>query len=73
MNVLRRLPLSRLLLLCGLVVAIGIGITAIALAVGGGPTPPPKPLPEAVHDALAAPAVQGVSARIQFTNHLVEG
>jgi outer membrane lipoprotein-sorting protein len=73
MNVLRRLPLSRLLLLCGLVLAIGIGITAIALAVGGGPTPPPKPLPEAVHEALAAPAVQGVSARIQFTNHLVEG
>jgi outer membrane lipoprotein-sorting protein len=73
MNILRRLPLSRLLLLCSLVVAIGIGITALALAVGGGPTPPPKPLPEAVHDALAAPPVQGVSARIQFTNHLVEG
>jgi outer membrane lipoprotein-sorting protein len=73
MNILRRLPLSRLLLLCGLVVAIGIGITAIALAVGGGPTPPPKPLPEALHDALSAPAVQGVSARIQYTNHLVEG
>lgn len=64
------------MLLCGLVVAIGIGITAIALAVSGGPTPPPKPLPEAVHDALAAAKgqpVQGVSARIQFTNHLVEG
>jgi outer membrane lipoprotein-sorting protein len=62
--------------MCGLVVAIGIGITAIALAVGGGPTPPPKPLPEAVHDALAAAdgqPVQGVSARVQFTNHLVEG
>lgn len=73
MNILRRLPLSRLLLTCGLVVAIGIGVTAIALAVGGGPTPPPKPLPEAVHDALAAPPVQGVSARITFTNHLVEG
>lgn len=76
MNVLRRLPLSRLLLLCALVVAIGIGITAIALAVGGGPTPPPKPLPEAVHDALAGAGghpIQGVSARIQFTNHLVEG
>ncbi len=77
MNILRRLPLSRLLLLCGLVVAIGIGITALALGAGGGPTPPPKPLPEAVHDALAARAggnpIQGVSARIQFTNHLVEG
>jgi outer membrane lipoprotein-sorting protein len=77
MNVLRRLPLSRLLLLCGLVVAIGIGVSALALAVGGGPKPPPKPLPEAVHDALAARAgghpISGVSARIQLTNHLVEG
>lgn len=76
MNILRRLPLSRLLLLCGLVVALGISITALALAVGGGPTPPPKPLPEAVHDALAAAGghpIQGVSARIQLTNHLVEG
>ncbi len=76
MNILRRLPLSRLLLLCGLVVAIGIGATALALAVGGGPTPPAKPLPEAVHDALAGAKehpVQGVSARIQFSNHLLEG
>ncbi len=77
MNILRRLPLSRLLLLCGLVVAIGIGITALATAISTGPTPPPKPLPEAVHDALAARAggnpIQGVSARIQLTNHLVEG
>ncbi|HEY7829344.1 MAG TPA: hypothetical protein VIC06_02120 [Solirubrobacteraceae bacterium] len=77
MNILRRLPLSRLLLLCSLVVAIGIGITALAMAVGAGPTPPPKPLPEAVHDALATRVggnpIQGVSARIQFTNHLVEG
>jgi outer membrane lipoprotein-sorting protein len=72
-NILRRLPLSRLLLLCSLVVAIGIGATALATAVGAGPTPPPKPLPEAVHDALAAPPVTGVSARIQFTNHLIEG
>jgi outer membrane lipoprotein-sorting protein len=75
-NILRRLPLSRLLLLCGLVVAIGIGITALALAVGGGPTPPAKPLPEAVHDALAGAKehpIQGVSARIQFSNHLLEG
>jgi outer membrane lipoprotein-sorting protein len=73
MNILRRLPLSRLLLLCGLVVALGVSATALALAVGGGPTPPPKPLPEALHDALAAPPVQGVSARIVLTNHLIEG
>ncbi|HWX88003.1 MAG TPA: hypothetical protein VNX67_07505 [Solirubrobacteraceae bacterium] len=73
MNILRRLPLSRLLLLCGVVVAVGIGATALALAVGTGPTPPPKPLAGALHDALAAPKVDGVSARIQFTNHLLEG
>jgi outer membrane lipoprotein-sorting protein len=72
-NILRRLPLSRLLLLCGVVVAVGIGVTALALAVGTGPTPPPKPLADAVHDALSAPKMDGVSARIQFTNHLLEG
>jgi outer membrane lipoprotein-sorting protein len=72
-NILRRLPLSRLLLLCGVVVAVGIGATALALAVGTGPTPPPKPLAEAIHDSLSAPSVSGVSARIQFTNHLLEG
>jgi len=69
----RRLPLSRLLLLCALVVALGASATAIAFALGGGPTPPAKPLAQAVHDALAAPAVQGVSARIQLTDHLLEG
>jgi outer membrane lipoprotein-sorting protein len=73
MNILRRLPLSRLLLLCALVVAIGISATALALAVGSGPTPAPKPLADALHDALAAPRVAGVSARIQLTDHLLEG
>lgn len=73
MNILRRLPLSRLLLLCGVMVVVGAGATALALAVGTGPTPPPKPLADAVHDALSAPKVSGVSARIKFTNHLLEG
>ncbi len=72
-NFLRRLPLSRLLLLCGVLIAVGVGATALAAALGVGPTPPPKPLAEAVHDALAAPAPEGVSARIQLTNHLLEG
>ncbi len=74
---LRRLPLSRLLLLCGLVVVIGISATALAFALGTGPTPPPKPLPEAIHDAFAAGAggdpIQGISANIQLTDHLLEG
>ncbi len=63
-NLLRRLPLSRLLLLCGVLVAVGAGATALATALGVGPTPPPKPLADAVHDALTAPAPDGVSARI---------
>lgn len=73
MNLLRRLPLPRLLLLCGVIVAVGIGATALALAAGTGPTPPPKPLADALHEALTAPKVDGMSARIQFTNHLLEG
>jgi outer membrane lipoprotein-sorting protein len=72
-NLLRRLPLSRLLLLCGVLIAVGAGATALAAALGVGPTPPPKPLAQAVHDALSAPAPAGVSARIQLTDHLLEG
>jgi outer membrane lipoprotein-sorting protein len=72
-NILRRLPLSRLLLLCGLVVVLGISATALASALGTGPTPPPKPLADAVHDALVTAPVEGVSANIQLTDHLLEG
>jgi outer membrane lipoprotein-sorting protein len=75
-NILRRLPLSRLLLLCGLVVAIGASATALAVALGAGPTPPPKPLAQAIHDALGASSgapIEGVSASITWTDHLLEG
>jgi outer membrane lipoprotein-sorting protein len=54
------------------IVAVAVGGTAIALAAtGGGPVPPPKPLATAAHDALAAPAPEGVTARVSFTNHLI--
>jgi outer membrane lipoprotein-sorting protein len=75
-HLLRRLPLSRLLLLCGLVVVLGISATALASALSTGPTPPPKPLADAIHDALAgadSEPVQGVSAQVQLTDHLLEG
>jgi outer membrane lipoprotein-sorting protein len=71
---LRHLPTSRLVaLLVGIVAALGGG-TAIAMAAlgSGGPQPPAKPLAQALHDAAAAPAVQGVTARITFTNHLID-
>lgn len=70
---LRRLPLSRLVLLCALVVVLGASLTAIAFALGGGPTPPPKPLPQAIHEALVAAPVEGVSANVTLTDHLLEG
>lgn len=73
---LRRLPLSRLLLLCGLVVVLGISLTALAFALGSGPVPPAKPLPDAIHDALVdahSQPIEGVSAQIQWTDRLLEG
>jgi outer membrane lipoprotein-sorting protein len=73
LNILRRLPLWRLLLLSGLVVALGVSATALALAIGSGPTPPPKPLAVAVHDALTPAPVEGVSASVKLTDHLLEG
>jgi outer membrane lipoprotein-sorting protein len=72
-NILRRLPLPRLLALCGSVLVIGISITAIALAASAGPTPPARPLAQAVHDALAGSAPQGFSATITLTDKLLEG
>jgi hypothetical protein len=74
MSYLRQISTRRLLAVCAAVVAVLAGsAAAIAIAAGGsGPTPPPKPLAQAVHDALAAPAVDGVTARISFTNHLID-
>ena len=74
MKYLRRISTRRLLALCAATLAFGVGAVALAMAAtGGGPKPPAEPLPVAVHDALTAPTVQGVSARIQFTNHLING
>jgi len=72
-NILRRLPLYRLLALIGAALAIGVSLTAIALAGGSGPTPPAKPLAQAVHDALGAGPVQGFSASVKLTDGLLEG
>jgi outer membrane lipoprotein-sorting protein len=74
MSFLRRITTHRLLALCaGMVAILAGGAAAIALAAGGsGQKPPAKPLAQAVHDALATPAVDGVTARISFTNHLID-
>jgi outer membrane lipoprotein-sorting protein len=73
LTALRRISTRRLLALCAVTAAAAIGVTAVAMAMsGGGPKPAPKPLANAVQDALGAPQVPGISARIQFTNHLVD-
>ena len=54
------------------VLAAGGGIAQAALG-GSDPRPAPKPLDRAVLDAVRAPAVSGVSARIEFTNGLLPG
>lgn len=74
MSFLRRISTRQLLALCVSVGVLVIGTTVIAMATaGGGPKPAPKKLPVAVRDALTAGPVQGITARIQFTNHLIDG
>lgn len=74
MSALRRISTRRLLSICALSLAVLAGATAVAMAAIGdsGPKPPPKPLANAVQDALNAPQVPGISARIDFTNNLVD-
>ncbi len=74
MHFLRTTSTARLLALVLGVAVVAAATAAIALAASGGSgqKPPPKPLAQAVHDALSAPAVDGVTARIKFTNHLID-
>lgn len=71
MRRLRTIPTARLVgfAVALVVLAIGVGIAQGALR--GASTPPAKPLDVAIHDALAAPKVDGVTARVHFTNHLI--
>jgi outer membrane lipoprotein-sorting protein len=72
MKYLRTVSTRRLLATIAGVVAVIAAGTAIAVAASGsGPKPPPESLARAVHGALTAPEVQGISARISFTNHLI--
>src|SRR3954453_9747722 len=73
MSLLRTLPTGRLLALITAVVVVIAGGAAIALAAtSGGPVPPAKPLAQAVHDAVTAPEVDGITANISFTNNLID-
>jgi outer membrane lipoprotein-sorting protein len=68
---LRTMSTGRLVVVIVAVFALAGGGAAIAVAAGGGgPTPPAKPLDRAIHDALAASAPEGITARVKFTNKL---
>lgn len=72
MRFLRTLSTTRLVVLVTAVLALSGGAAALAVTAsgGGGATPPPMPLDQAIHNALAAPAPEGISAQIKFTNTL---
>src|ERR1051325_7490207 len=74
MRFLRTTSTARLLALVIGVTVLAAATAAIALAAtsGGGQKPPPKPLAKAVRDALPAPQVDGVTARVKFSNHLID-
>jgi len=73
MRFLRTVSTRRLLaMIAGLVVAIAGG-TAIAVAASGnGPVPRDESLAKAVRGVLGTRNVPGISARITFTNHLID-
>jgi hypothetical protein len=70
MNILRRASTRQIMITILVIAAVAAG-SAVALARGGGPTPPHRSLAAALHDAAAGKPVQGVTARVQFTDHLV--
>jgi outer membrane lipoprotein-sorting protein len=74
MRRLRTLTTRRLYGIVAAVAALAItgGIAQAALT-GSATAPAPKPLDRAVLDALRAPDVAGVSARVTFTNGLLPG
>jgi outer membrane lipoprotein-sorting protein len=71
MRRLATLPARRLAAIAAAVVLVAAGGGIAQAALNGDPKPAPKPLDVAVHDALTAPQVQGITARIEFTNHLL--
>ena len=72
MRRLRTLSSRRLI---AIVAAVAVLATTAAIAqaglIGGEPKPEPKALDRAILDAANAPTVDGISARIEFTNGLI--
>src|SRR5215204_3373986 len=72
MRRLRTTSTRRLVAIAAALVALALtGALAQAAISGSDDKPDPKPLDRAVHDAITAPPVDGVSARVTFTNGLL--
>jgi len=73
MKLLRTISTQRLLaIIAGVVIAVAGGTAIAFAAAGGGALPARESLAQAVHQAAAAPSVNGIYARISFTNHLID-
>jgi hypothetical protein len=73
MKFLRNASTRRLLSVIFGAIAVVIAGAAIAVAASGsGPVPKPQSLASAVHQGLSAPAQQGITADISFTNNLID-
>jgi outer membrane lipoprotein-sorting protein len=73
MKLLRTVSTQRLLaIIAGVVIAVAGGTAIAFAAAGGGARPPKESLAQALHQAAAAPSVNGIYARISFTNHLID-
>ena len=71
MRRLRTASSPRLLAIVAVLVAVVAGAGIAQAALTGAQKPAPKALDRAILDAANAPDVQGVSARIEFTNNLL--
>jgi outer membrane lipoprotein-sorting protein len=73
----RRLRTTSTRRLLAVLACAGVLVTTAAIAqaalTGSGPLAAPKALAQAISDAIGAPAPDGVTARITFTNNLLPG
>ncbi len=72
-KLLRTISTRRLLAAtAGLIIAVAGGTAIAFAAAGGGTVPTRESLAHALQQAAAAPAVNGIKARISFTNNLID-
>ncbi len=72
MSFIRRASSRTLIALSGALIAfVALGAVVATGAGSGAGAPPPKPLAQAVADSLAGPQIEGLTARVTFTNKML--